>query len=42
MTQPPRFAHPLGGVFSALITPFTDDGALKLDMLGPLAEFFGM
>lgn len=32
-------AHPLAGVFSALITPFHDDGRLNLDQLAPLAEF---
>jgi N-acetylneuraminate lyase len=31
--------HPLGGVFSALVTPFKADGLLNLDMLAPLAEF---
>ena len=31
--------HALGGVFSALITPFHADGSLNLDMLAPLAEF---
>ena len=31
--------HPLGGVFSALVTPFKADGSLNLDMLAPLAEF---
>jgi N-acetylneuraminate lyase len=39
MTQPSRLAHPLGGVFSALVTPFKPDGGLNLDMLAPLAEF---
>jgi N-acetylneuraminate lyase len=39
MTHPPRLAHPLGGIFSALITPFKPDGALDLEMLAPLAEF---
>ncbi|MDB5849076.1 MAG: N-acetylneuraminate lyase [Rhodoferax sp.] len=32
-------AHALAGVFSALITPFHDDGSLNLDRLAPLAEF---
>jgi N-acetylneuraminate lyase len=31
--------HALGGVFSALITPFHNDGSLHLDQLAPLAEF---
>jgi N-acetylneuraminate lyase len=31
--------HPLGGVFSALVTPFQADGALDLEALAPLAEF---
>lgn len=35
-TRPP---HPLGGVFSALVTPFHADGSLNLGMLAPLAEF---
>ena len=39
MTLPPRPAHPLGGIFSALVTPFKPDGALNLDRLAPLAEF---
>ena len=39
MTLPPRSAHPLGGIFSALITPFKPDGAVDLEMLAPLAEF---
>ena len=39
MTHQPRSAHALGGVFSALVTPFKADGSLNLDMLSPLAEF---
>ena len=32
-------SHPLGGVFPALITPFNEDGSLRLEALAPLAEF---
>lgn len=39
MTPQPRSPHPLGGIFSALITPFGADGTLNLDLLGALAEF---
>ena len=39
MPESLRPAHALGGVFSALITPFHTDGGLNLDMLAPLAEF---
>lgn len=39
MPETSRPAHALGGVFSALITPFHDDGRLNLDRLAPLAEF---
>lgn len=39
MTSSLQPAHALAGVFSALITPFTPDGRLNLDMLRPLAEF---
>ena len=39
MSTTPRPPHALAGVFAALMTPFHDDGALKLDALAPLAEF---
>ena len=39
MSSKPSPSHPLGGVFSALITPFKPDGSLDLGRLGPLAEF---
>lgn len=39
MNSKPSPSHALGGVFSALITPFHDDGRLNLDALQPLAEF---
>ena len=38
-SAPAAATHPLAGVFSALITPFHNDGRLNLDMLAPLAEF---
>jgi N-acetylneuraminate lyase len=31
--------HSLAGIFSALITPFSEDGSLNLSALKPLAEF---
>lgn len=39
MNAQPNPPHALGGIFSALITPFKADGSLDLGMLGPLAEF---
>jgi N-acetylneuraminate lyase len=39
MNPKPRPTHALGGVFSALVTPFKPDGSLNLALLGPLAEF---
>ncbi|APW40025.1 N-acetylneuraminate lyase [Rhodoferax koreense] len=39
MSETQRPAHALGGVYSALITPFHADGRLNLDQLAPLAEF---
>jgi N-acetylneuraminate lyase len=39
MNAQPHPTHPLGGVFSALITPFRPDGTLELGLLGQLAEF---
>lgn len=39
MNPNPSPPHALGGVFSALITPFHDDGRLNLDVLPALAEF---
>jgi N-acetylneuraminate lyase len=38
MPLPDQAPHALGGVISALITPFKTDGTLNLPMLGPLAE----
>ena len=39
MTPTDHPAAALSGVFSALITPFADNGALNLEALGPLADF---
>ncbi len=39
MTQQQSDPHPLGGIYSALITPFLQDGRLNVDALAPLAEF---
>jgi len=41
IASPPNtpVASALAGVFSAMVTPFAEDGALDLDALAPLAEF---
>ncbi len=39
MSSKPSPTDALGGVFSALVTPFKPDGSLDLALLGPLAEF---
>jgi N-acetylneuraminate lyase len=39
MTASAAALHPLAGVYSALVTPFHDDGRLDLDALQALAEF---